>query len=330
MVGSLVALFALYYTFRNVSLQDLADSFLEVKLVYLIPAIWLMALSYLARAYRWGVILSPLKSIKLTWLYFATMAGFLGNVLPLRAGEALRIYLLGKKYNLPYPGVLATVLVEWFFDLIMLFSVILWFMIFHWDLFDTSLVYGSGMNDSMANFSLVSLCLLTFMVATVLILSYKKHVLASFIHWIGQRLPKKWQYNLDQLMQDLHLGFAGLREIHAILKIFVYTLLEWVLSVFSFYPLYWAFELQNRTLESVLILTVVVIIVVTIFPTPAFIGSFHAGVYIALHDIMHEAAVPSVSFGVVAWFLNILVIFGSVFYFLMREHISITELSRAN
>ena len=95
------------------------------------------------------------------------------------------------------------------------------------------------------------------------------------------------------------------------------------------YPFYFVFDLETKTLDSVLILTVMVCILITVLPTPAFLGSYNAGVLIALHEIMGEAEVTAVSFGMVVWAASFIVIFAGGFYFIFSDHISMASLMKA-
>ena len=100
----------------------------------------------------------------------------------------------------------------------------------------------------------------------------------------------------------------------------------WGLIVLQYYPLYWAYELQDKSATSLVLLTVMVCILITVLPTPAFLGSFNAGVLIALHEIMGEAEVAVVSFGFVAWAVNFAVIVLGGVYFILHDHISVKKL----
>ena len=95
------------------------------------------------------------------------------------------------------------------------------------------------------------------------------------------------------------------------------------------YPFYYVFDLETKTLGSVLILTVMVCILITVLPTPAFLGSYNAGVLIALHEIMGEAEVTAVSFGIVVWAASFMVIVVGGFYFIFSDHISMASLMKA-
>jgi glycosyltransferase 2 family protein len=69
--------------------------------------------SYVIRGLRWRVVLSAERRIGLATVFWATMAGYLGNsVLPARAGELIRSVLLARQADLSPSYVLATALLE--------------------------------------------------------------------------------------------------------------------------------------------------------------------------------------------------------------------------
>jgi len=102
-IGLAVALVALYYTLRNVSLDEVVGSFKEMDHIYIIPAMLIIALGYVFRAYRWQALLEPTLKVNVSGLYSPMMVGFMGNFLPARAAEVLRPYLLAKNTTSLFP-----------------------------------------------------------------------------------------------------------------------------------------------------------------------------------------------------------------------------------
>ena len=113
------------------------------------------------------------------------------------------------------------------------------------------------------------------------------------------------------------------------MQVTMFSVLTWALIVGLYYPFYLAFDLQTQTLDSLVILTVMVCILIIVLPTPAFLGSYNAGVLIALHEIMGEAEVTAVSFSMVVWAASFLVIFAGGFYFILSDHMSVSSLMKA-
>ncbi len=326
-IGLIVAILAVYYTMRNVSVSELMESFRHVNYIWLLPAFVMMCLTYVARAIRWRVLLLPVKEVK-TWdLFSPLMVGFMAGVLPARAGELVRAYLLGKKFELSFASSLATIVVERLFDLILLLFLFSWILVFHGEIFDGDIAWsGISIRDLAFQFGVFSLALVLVLIAFIYLLTFHNERAISLVHWLVKPFPEKWQYNLIQMVEKFSQGLGVFRNVRALVFIAVATVGVWALIILQYYPLYWAYELQDKSATSLVLLTVMICILITVLPTPAFLGSFNAGVLIALHEIMGETEVATVSFGFVAWGLNFAVIVLGGVYFILHDHISVKKL----
>jgi uncharacterized protein (TIRG00374 family) len=77
--------------------------------------------AFILRSLRWRVLLSAEKKVAPLTVFWATMAGYLGNnFLPARAGEVIRSAALGHKAGLSKSWVFATALTERLLDVIAL------------------------------------------------------------------------------------------------------------------------------------------------------------------------------------------------------------------
>ena len=141
-IGLFIALAALYYTLRNVSFEELVNSLKNAELVYIFPGLVIITLSYVTRAYRWQILLRPFKPIPVKEIYSPLMIGFMGNVLPARAGEFLRAYLVGKKNGITFSGAFSTIIVERLFDLVCLMVLFVWVFVFNHEVFDPNLKFS--------------------------------------------------------------------------------------------------------------------------------------------------------------------------------------------
>lgn len=327
-IGLVIAALAIYFTFRNVSLEELIASLATVHYIYLIPVVLLVLVSYIARVYRWQILLAPIKNLKPSQLYSPLMIGFMGNLLPARAGEVLRAYLLGKKQGITFTGAFATIVVERLFDTLMVLGMFSWLLMFHSDIFDSQAQWsGISIRELAFNFGLLAMSLVIILLAFVYLMLFQKTRFIVLVKWIAKPLPQRWHDEIEPLVEKFCEGLQVVRDINALIKITLYSVLVWAIIIASYYPLYWAYDLQNKSLESVVMLLVMICIFISAFPTPGFVGSFHAGVLIALHEIMHEAEITAVSLGMIAWALNMgIIVLGGV-YFLLHEHLSVKELT---
>jgi len=329
-IGVIIAFAALGYTLWNVSLADLFASFKTVKYGYIVPAIAFIVLSYLGRAWRWRELLRPIKDVGSRELYAPLMVGFMGNILPARAGEFLRAYLLSKKHHLTFSSAFASIVVERLFDLLMLFALFAWVFYYHAEVFETDTnVKGIAIADLATVFGRLSVGMVGFLILFIyLMVSHREWVIRWVLRLIAP-LPKKWHDKVEYLIEEFSLGLEVARQPAVLLRVALYSVVVWVAIVLSYYPFYWAFDLNDKSAGSLLVLVVAVCVLITAVPTPAFLGSFNAGVLIALHEVMHEAEITAVSFGMVAWVVNFLVLFVLGMYFIVHEHYSVRALIEA-
>jgi glycosyltransferase 2 family protein len=116
----LAALF-LYLTLRGLDWQIFFATIKNAQYAYL-PIIFLWSsTNFLIRASRLRVLLTSEKRLPLSNVFWANMAGYLGNnILPARAGELVRAAYLARQSNISISFALAVGLVERLMDLIAL------------------------------------------------------------------------------------------------------------------------------------------------------------------------------------------------------------------
>ena len=329
-IGLAIAVGALYYTLRNVSWDELIASFKDIELVYLLPALAIILSTYVVRAYRWRILLRPFKQIPVKDIYAPLMIGFMGNVLPARAGEFLRAYLVGKKHGITFAGAFSTIIVERLFDMVCLLALFVWVFVVNVDMFDPQLTFsGISVQTMLAGFGKLCLLLVVGLLSFMFLLAYKETLVKSAVGWLVKPLPEKWQEKIVFMVGEFALGCKIIKDPSALVQIIFWSVALWLLFVATYYPFYYAFDLQDKSLDSVLLLTVMVCVLITILPTPGFLGSFNAGVLIALHEIMGEAEIKAVSYGMVSWAASFSVLIAGGVFFILKDHMSVQTLMKA-
>ncbi len=330
LIGLVVAIGALYYTLRNVSIEELTRSFKDADFIYIVPGLVIICLSYVTRAYRWQVLLRPFKQIPVKEIYSPLMIGFMGSILPARAGEFIRAYVVGKKHSITFSGAFSTIIVERLFDLICLMGLFVWVFVFNAEMFEPNLtVSGISVKKLALGFGRVCFILVFGLLVFMFLITWKEEKVKAFVTWIIRPISEKWKERIMLMVGEFAMGCQIIRDKKALMQIILFSVLTWFLIAALYYPFYFAFDLQNKSLNSILILTVMVSILITVLPTPAFLGSYNAGVLIALHEIMGEAEVTAVSFGMVVWAASFLVVFGGGLYFIFSDHMSVQSLMKA-
>jgi uncharacterized protein (TIRG00374 family) len=119
--GLILGFFLLFLSFRGVDWPAFWSTFQTGRYAFLLLTLPLLSGSFFLRSIRWGVFIRAEKKIPVRIIFWANMAGYLGNtILPFRAGELVRSAFLGGESGLGTSFILATALAERFFDVIAL------------------------------------------------------------------------------------------------------------------------------------------------------------------------------------------------------------------
>jgi uncharacterized protein (TIRG00374 family) len=111
----------LYLAVRGVKWSDLVTAVRQARIEFLLFAVGFSHIALFLRSLRWRVLLSAEKRVAPLTVFWATMAGYLGNnFLPARAGEFIRSAALGHKAGLSKSWVFATALTERLLDVVAL------------------------------------------------------------------------------------------------------------------------------------------------------------------------------------------------------------------
>ena len=119
--GYLIAIACLLWIFHDIQFRELTDSMTSINWWWIAGAVFLDTLSYVCQGMRWSLLLHPLGRVSAFRTTEAIYAGlFVNEILPMRLGEVLRIYLLSRRLQVRFAAVIPSILVERFFDTIWL------------------------------------------------------------------------------------------------------------------------------------------------------------------------------------------------------------------
>jgi len=123
-LSSLLAGVLLYFSVRNVDWSRVGHTIVHARWGYLALAGVITSTSFFCRALRWRILLNTETWFSVGTVFWANMAGYLGNnFLPARAGELIRTYLISNRSTLSKTYVLTTALAERLMDVI---ALVLW------------------------------------------------------------------------------------------------------------------------------------------------------------------------------------------------------------
>ena len=108
----------LWWVLKDINWQEFGTEFGKVNYWTIIPAFIVVIIHYYIRAYRWKFLIKGGESVKLQTLFDAIMIGNFGTyILPLRAGEFMRPFMLSRNSNISFSTGFGSVVIERFFDL---------------------------------------------------------------------------------------------------------------------------------------------------------------------------------------------------------------------
>jgi uncharacterized protein (TIRG00374 family) len=329
-IGLIIIVLSSYYAFSNVSLDDLGVALSSVKYLYLIPAVFMVAMTFLFRALRWRCLVSSVKDVKTIRLISPMMVGFMGNILPARAGELIRAYLLGKKENVSFSASFATIFVERLMDMLFFLILLMCVLFFSGDTLSGG---DSGSNQRlmgyMIKFGWISFVGSLGIFLFAVLLQYRNDWAMKIVRFCIRPLPVKWGEKIIGMVRSFTDGLKILKDVREFLTALFLSVGVWGSMISVYYPIHRAFGLESKlpVIMSILIVCLTIGIFISLFPTPGFLGAFQAACVVALHDVFGIQKAVAASYGIVAWFvaMGFIIVVGS--FFVIKDNISFSEIA---
>jgi len=116
-LGIMIAIAFLMLALRDAEPSMIAASLAQSNYSFVLVVAFALMMQFWFKAWRWKLLLQPIKQATTSQIFPATVVGYLANlVFPVYLGEFARVYILGRQLDLRYSPVLATVVLERFFD----------------------------------------------------------------------------------------------------------------------------------------------------------------------------------------------------------------------
>jgi hypothetical protein len=110
-----VAFIALF--FRATHPREIGSALKQANYWYMVPALFVLTGAQAVRSYRWSVLMRPVASLSPARLFPYAIIGYMANnLLPARAGEVVRAYIVGDREHVSKMAALGTIAVERLFD----------------------------------------------------------------------------------------------------------------------------------------------------------------------------------------------------------------------
>ncbi len=316
-IGLVVSVVFLYFTFRQVDFQEMMNAIKAANYIWLAPAFVTMILSHWLRAVRWRYLLEPIKPVKINPAFSALMIGYAANnVFPLRMGEFLRAFAIGKSQKISKSSAFATVFVERFIlDFVPLLLVLAL----------TFSLFASILGDEIKYGGYLISVITCFVIALVIVLI--KWTDAT-VEKLKQILPARLFRFVEHFLPSFTKGCLVFKKAEHYFAITGLTFLVWVLYILSIYFSFFIFDFPEKyglNISASLVVLVFASFGIMIPASPGYVGTFHYFCALSLNAL--GVGIPDgevKSFALVSHLLNMLPvsIIGLIYFWRENLHFS--------
>lgn len=256
---------------RNANLSAVWTAMKAARLDLMAASVGLTMVTYLVRTERWQYLLGPLGPTRFSSVFRATVIGFAASaVLPARAGEVLRPYLLARREGLSATAAFATIILERVLDLVavllLLSSYLLWFDP-GMEARDSAVFRAIRVGGLlMAPVALLALVVMFFMAG-------HPERLHTWVLRVERILPARAAQATARLARTFAEGFAVVRRPERLLAALAWSLVLWVVIAAGIWTVAAAFHIVMPFTGGWLMLAPLVVGVAV--PTPGGVGGFH-------------------------------------------------------
>jgi len=279
-LGVFISVTGLYYAFRQVNFLELWINIKNVNIILIFLAVFILVLSNVIRAWRWQILVKPIKDVSFDSAFSSIMIGYFGNsVLPFRMGEFLRAYVVADKISLTASTALGTIVIERILDFVGLSAVILLIMT----------VYPL---KSIGGFIIIGVIVvsLTAFIFIFLFGGVKSTLLVKIEKSLLLRIG--YFHKILLFIKNFLDGATTIRATNKLGIILLYTLIIWIMYYCSIYfaTIATGIELEWFGFGVLLISTTLAI---SIPAAPGYVGTYHAAAVYILTNLFDVGRVDA-------------------------------------
>ena len=313
LVGVAISAALVAYLLATVDLRALGAQLRTTQWAWVAAAVILSPLGLWARALRWHYLFPPRSNPP--GLVAATMIGYMvNNVLPLRAGEVARVYVVAHRWGHGFWTTLGTVVVERVLDgmtVVLLIGVIVLLIPV-----PAYLQWGA----------LIMLVVNLMGIAALTGMAWRPEVMQAIARWMFRHWPRL-QSLVTRVFDRFVQGIHGVRTPGHALPLLLWTVVAWVIPALGAWTVLRALHLSLSWVAPWVVLAFVGVSV-SIPSAPGFIGVFHAAAAVAL-GILGVARAEAVGYAIILHAVQFIPITVIGWVFLLREQVSLADATRA-
>ncbi len=265
-----VAVFVLTSDVRHPA--KLRDAFSGVNYWWVAVSLPVYYAALWMRTLRWQYLLKPVRRVPALRLYPVVIVGLMANnLIPARAGEVARAYVLGQRENISKSTAFGTILVDRVFDGVTLVPMLLIVAAFAGG--DTYFPVGFGQELNFAGLGIVMAALFGVIITILFYLALSdrgRHQLHRMVHRFA---PTKLKPKVENLLLSFFEGLHALRNPLDLGAATLMSAISWTLEALMYYLVARGFGIHEG-FHIFLLLTAAVNLAIAIVATQGGVGAF--------------------------------------------------------
>ena len=316
-LGIIISVGFLTWAFWDVNLSEFSNALASAHYVYFIIAMTIGMVIFAIRAFRWKYLLILQKDIPFPTVFSATCIGFFtNNVLPFRAGELLRAYVIGKRAEISATAALATIVVERILDVFTLILIAVSIIFF-------LPIPESSHFQAIKYFGAILILVESLVIVFCFMLLVWRQITIRLVDVLLTIFPERIHTRGKTIVNSFINGLEIMRSARYFLLLFFLSFAIWFMVLLQIFTVMRAFDIQMEyfTMFTAGLADLVLIsFALTIPSAPGFVGTFHAAAKEGLL-IFSVDPVTAVGFSVLFHAASYIPITIVGFFYFMRENI---------
>lgn len=242
-VGALLSFAILAWLLRDYDVAAMWRAVQDANFVLLLVAPPLILVNMMIRALRWRPLLGTMAEISYWPVFSALMIGYLANtILPVRAGDLVRIYVLGNDGRVSRSRILGTVLLERMLDMAAILLVL------------ALVAIATPLPEWLRQGAIILAVTTTAGIAALFIVSFRgQRLLAPLLRLVESRWPDLGE-RAKYWAAEFSLGIQRFRNWRVALIFFSATAAIWALEIGLILLVAYAFDLKLTTLDAAILM----------------------------------------------------------------------------
>lgn len=318
---SVLAIALLAWFLRHANLSDVWTQVRQARVGYLLIGLVFVGMTYWVRAWRWQYLLAPLGPTRFRTAFRTTVIGFAAlAILPARAGDLLRPYLLARQEGLSVPATFATVVMERVLDLV---AVLVLLAIFVWGFADETTLPATLRQPIEVSAALGGLGAVMLLVVMWVLATHPERI-GGLVFSAARILPRRFAHRLSQLASTFSAGFAAAREPRGFVLAVLASFPLWLVIAAEAWFVTQAFGI-DISFPGTFLLQALLVIGVAV-PTPGGVGSFHEAYRIGVTTFFHASNDKAVAAAIVVHAISFIPVVLVGIIFMAQDGLSIGRL----